>query len=237
MPIDTRQSPGEYGHSTHQDADFYNLELYDKIQKLQDWCRALGKIVPEICHRINKDAFSGVFYQTQNGYVYEYNVDGLTERLGLQNDPGGIKSLSQKRNENEYNKFMRLVRACFTSLDRQQIEQLINSLLREIQDNDEYRKISQFFRKFLREVYSEDVSIDDTDSNSVTGSDFFDTPAQTPSAHSKPKNRTTHLHHQPKMPAMKILKTQQQTPDDYDGTASEETEIAVWVIQSVGYGA
>ena len=218
------QSPGEYGHSTHQDADFYNLELYDKTQKLQDWCRALGKIVPEICHCINKDAFSGVFYQTQNGYVYEYNVDGLTERLGLQNDPGGIKSLSQKRNENEYNKFMRLVRSCFTSLDRQQIEQLINSLLKEIQDNDEYRKVSQFFRQFLDEVYSEDASMDDTGSNSVTGSDFFETPSQTP------------LHTPTEEPDSTVTPPTQDgsdengeyptaNSDDFGGTAFEETEI------------
>ena len=219
-----RRSPGEYGHSTHQDADFYNLELYDKTQKLQDWCRALGKIVPEICHRINKDAFSGVFYQTQNGYVYEYNVDGLTERLDLQNDPGGIKSLSQKRNENEYNKFMRLVRSRFTSLDRKQIEQLINSLLKEIQDNDEYRKVSQFFRKFLDEVYSEDASMDDTGSNSVTGSDFFETPAQTPlhTPTEEPDSTVT-------LPTQDASDENGEYPtansDDYGGAASEETEI------------
>jgi hypothetical protein len=215
-----RQSPGEYGHSTHQDADFYNLELYDKIQKLQDWCRALGKIVPEICHRINKDAFSGVFYQTQNGYVYEYNVDGLSERLGLHNDPGGIKSLSQKRNETEYNKFMRLVRSCFTDLDRKQIQQLINSLLREIEGNNEHRSISQFFRQFLDDVYSEDASIDNTGSNSATGSTFFQTPPQT---------------HQPELdntstpPTQDFTNENAETPtansDDYGGTATEESDI------------
>ena len=50
-----RQSPGEYGHSTHQDADFYNLELVRQdAQNLQDWCRALGKIVPDICQHIHR---------------------------------------------------------------------------------------------------------------------------------------------------------------------------------------
>ena len=219
-----RSSPGEYGHSTHQDPDFYNLELYDKMQKLRDWCRALGKIVPEICHRIDPNAFSGVFYQTQNGYVYEYNVDGLTERLGLQNDPGGIKSLSQKRNENEYNKFMRLVRSCFTSLDRRRIEQLIDSLLREIQDNDEHRKISQFFRNFLGEVYSEHTTIDDTDSNSVTGSDFFDTPVQTPlhTPTEAPDNAFTSPIHDA---SDENAENPTATSDDYGGTAAEEIEI------------
>ena len=217
-----RRSLGEYGHSTHQDADFYNLELYDKMQKLQDWCRALGKIVPEIYHHINTDAFSGVFYQTKNGYVYEYNVDGLTERLGLQNDPGGIKSLSQKRNENGYNKFMRLVRSCFTSLDREQIEQLINSLLREIQDNDEYRKVSEFFRQFLEEVYSDDASMDNTSSNSVTGSTFFQTPPQQPSGH-QPDTAST-------SPTEDVSNEDAESPtmdsDSYDEVATEEAEIA-----------
>ena len=215
-----RQSLGEYGHSTHQDADFYNLELYDKTQKLQNWCRVLGKIVPEICHHINKDAFSGVFYQTQNGYVYEYNVDGLSERLGLHNDPGGIKSLSQKRNENEYNKFMRLVRSCFTSLDRKHIEQLINSLLREIEDNNEYRSIGQFFRQFLNDVYSEDASIDNTGSNSGTGSTFFQTSPQTHQP--EPDNTFT-------SPTQDISDENAENPtansDDYGGTATEESEI------------
>ena len=205
-----RSSSGEYGHSTHQDPDFYNLELYDKMQKLQNWCRALGKIVPEICHRIDPNAFSGVFYQTQNGYVYEYNVDGLTERLGLQNDPGGIRNLSQRRNENEYNQFMRKVQSCFTNLYRSQIEQLINSLLREIQDNDEHRQISEFFRKFLDDVYSGDASIDDAESNSVTGSAFWDAPTQTP-----PHPPTETLDNTPTQPSS----------NDYGGTATEETEI------------
>ena len=219
-----RQSPGEYGHSTHQDADFYNLELYDKMQKLQDWCRALGKIVPEICHHIHKDAFSDVFYQTKNGYVYEYTVDGLSERLGLHDDLEGIKSLSQKQNETEYNKFMGLVRSCFTELDRKQIEQRINSLLREIEDNNEHRSINQFFRQFLDDVYSEDVSMDDTGSNSVTGSDFFETPAQTPlhTPTKEPDNTFT-------PPGQDASDENAENPpadsSDYGGSAAEEIEI------------
>ena len=173
-----RQTPGEYGHSTHKDADFYNLELYDKIQKLQQWCRALGRIVPEICQKIKEDAFASVFFQTKNGYVYEYNVDGLSERLDLHNDPDGIKRFSQKKNEVEYNKFINAVRSCFTQLNRQKVEKLIDSLLREIQDNNEHANISQFFRRFLDDVYSEDASIDNTGSDSISGSTFFQPPPQ-----------------------------------------------------------
>ena len=174
-----RQTPGEYGHSTHKDADFYNLELYDKIQKLQRWCRALGRIVPEISQQIKRNAFADVFYQTKSRYVYEYNVDGLSERLGLHNDPNGIKRLSQKQNETEYNKFIGSVRSCFTQLNRQRVEKLINSLLRKIEDNNEHANISRFFRQFLDDVYSEDASIDNTDSDSISGSTFFDAPSQT----------------------------------------------------------
>ena len=173
-----RQTPGEYGHSTHKDADFYNLELYDKIQKLQQWCRALGRIVPEICQQLKANAFADVFYQTKSGYVYEYNVDGLSERLGLHNDPNGIKRLSQKQNETEYDKFISSVRSCFTQLNRQQVEKLIDSLLREIQDNNEHASISQFFRQFLDDVYSEDASIGNTDSDSISDSTFFHLPPQ-----------------------------------------------------------
>ena len=218
-----RSSPGEYGHSTHQDPDFYNLELYDKMQKLQDWCRALGKIVPEICHRIDPNAFSGVFYQTQNGYVYEYNLDGLTERLGLQNDPGGIRRLSQRRNENEYNQFMRKVQSCFANLYRSQIEQLIDSLLRQIQDNDEHRKISQFFRKFLDEIYSEDAPMADAPMEDA-GWDFFDAPPPTPD-----HTPTEAPDNTPTPPTQDISNENAENPtansDDYGGTATEETEI------------
>ena len=217
------QSPGEYGHSTHQDADFYNLELYDKIQKLRDWCRALGRIVPEICQHINKDAFSGVFYQTKSEYIYEYNVDGIFERLSLHNDPDGIKTLSQTQNEVEYNKFIRSVRSCFAALDRQQIEQLINLLLREIEDNNEHRIISQFFRQFLDDVYSEDASVDNTDSNSVSDSTFFQTPPQTYQQTPTPQPNNTST---PSSQEVDNDNASQPTADDdYGGTASEESEI------------
>ena len=173
-----RQTPGEYGHSTHKDADFYNLELYDKIQKLQQWCLALGRIVPEICQHIKEDAFAGVFYQTESGYVYEYKVDRLSERLGLHNDPNGIKRFSQKQNETEYDKFINSVCSCFMQLDRQQVEKLIDSLLREIPSNNEHANISQFFRQFLDDIYSEDASIDNAGSDSISGSTFFQPPPQ-----------------------------------------------------------
>ena len=167
--------------------------------------------------------FSGVFYQTQNGYVYEYNLDGLTERLGLQNDPGGIRRLSQRRNENEYNQFMRKVQSCFANLDRSQIEQLIDSLLRQIQDNDEHRKISQFFRKFLDEIYSEDAPMEDAPMEDA-GWDFFDAPPPTPD-----HTPTEAPDNTPTPPTQDISNENAENltanSDDYGRTATEETEI------------
>ncbi len=209
------QSPGKYGHSTHKNADFYNLEFYYKKQVLQYWCLALGRIVPEIWNHINRDAFSSVLYQTQSGDIYyEYNVDGLSERLGLHNDPGGIRNLSQKRNETEYNRFMRLIRSCFADLDREQIEQRINSLLREIKDNNEHRDISQFFRQFLDDVYSENASIDYTVYNVynlVKDSTFFKRPPRGPDTTPTPP---------PSQDASNKI-----DPDPYDAVARNESEI------------
>ena len=219
-----RRSLGEYGHSTHQDADFYNLELYDKMQKLQDWCRALGKIVPEICRHINEDAFSGVFYLTKSGYVYEYTVDGLPERLSLHDESEGIKRLSQKQNENEYNKFINSVRSRFADLDRQQVTQHIGNLLREVEDDKELAILNDFFRGFLEDVYSGDASIDDAGSNSVTGSTFFKTPPQTPldTPTEEPVGTST-------PPSQELSGENTENPtansDDYGGTATEESEI------------
>ena len=218
------RTPGEYGHSTHKDADFYNLELYDKMQKLQRWCRALGRIVPEICQQIKRNAFADVFYQTKSGYVYEYKVDGLSERLGLHNDPNGIKRFSQKQNETEYNKFIGSVRSCFTQLNRQQVEKLINSLLRKIEDNNEHANISRFFRQFLDDVYSENASVDNTDPDSISGSTFFNPPSQT--------HQNTPIEEPDDIPLTSSQDVSNENAinapvgsDSYEEVASEESEI------------
>ena len=169
------RKPGIYGHSTHQDSDFYDLALYHKIQKLQRWCRALSRLVPEICKHINTDAFTGIFYHTKNGYVYEYNIDGLPERIGLNNDQDGIKRLSRKQNETAYASFFNVVRSNFTHLDRQEVTQLIKSMLRGIEDNNTHASVSNFYRQFLEEVYSHEDSIDNTESDSDLDSYFSQT--------------------------------------------------------------
>ena len=219
-----RQSPGEYGHSTHQDADFYNLELYDKIQKLQNWCRALGAIVPEICQHIDGSAFSGLFYPTKSGYVYEYSVDGLPERLSLHDESEGIKRLSQKQNEDEYNKFINSVRSRFAQLDRQQVTQHIGNLLREVEDDKELTSLNDFFRAFLDDVYSGDASIDGAESKPMRGSDFFRRLRQTPG-----RPPTEEPDNTPTPPSEDASDENAESPtansNDYGGTASEESEI------------
>ena len=169
---------------------------------------------------INKDTFSSVFYQAQNGYVYEYNVDGLSERLGLHDGSDGIKMLSQKQNENEYSRFIGAVRSCFAAVDRQQVTELIGNLLREVEDNKEHASLNEFFRKFLDDVYSEDASIDNTGTNSVTSSTFFQTSPQTHQP--EPDNTST-------PPTQDVSNENAENPtansDDYGGTATEESEI------------
>ena len=97
-------------------------------------------------------------------------------------------------------------------------------MLREIEDINEHRSISQFFRQFLADVYSEDVFIDNTDSNSVTGSGFFDIPAQTPLHTPTEEPDST-----PTSPIQEVSNENVENPtidsDSYDEVATEETEI------------
>ena len=164
--------PGPYGHSTHQDPDFYSLELYDKTQKLKRWCRALGRLVPEICQHINKDAFSDISYQSDKGYVYEYYLDGLLERLGLHDDLEGIKKLSKKQNEAAYDRFFKVVQSGFARPDRDQVTDIINSMLRKVVDNKTQTALSDFYRYFLDEVYSNNI-VDDTTSDGDVDLDAY----------------------------------------------------------------
>ena len=156
-------NPGEYGHSTHKDPDFYDLELQEKIAKLQQWCRVLNRLVQEICHKINKDAFSGVFHKTTSGYVYEYLVDGLPKRLSLGGPQEGIKTLSQKQHTDHYDNFFNRVRTCFAELERSKVEELTASILAEIDDNDLHERLGNIYREFINDVYSDDTIDDEPD--------------------------------------------------------------------------
>lgn len=155
------EQPGEYGHSTHKDPHFYDLELQGKTARLQQWCRALNRLVPEICHNINKDAFSDVFHLMTSGYVYEYLVDGLPKRLSLSGPQEGIKTLSQKQHTDHYDNFFRRVRTCFAVLERSEVEKLIASMLAEIDDNVRHERLGNIYRQFINDVYSNDDDIGD----------------------------------------------------------------------------
>ena len=154
---------GKYGHSTHKDPHFYDLELQEKVAKLQQWCRPLNRFVPEICQHINEDAFSGVFRQTTNGYVYEYRVDGIPKRLSLQENQEGIKTLSQKQHTDNYHNFFSQVRTCFAELERSDVEKLSDSMLVEIDDNELHERLGNIYRQFINDVYSDDDIDDELD--------------------------------------------------------------------------
>ncbi len=175
-----QKQPGTYGHLTHQNEGFYDLTLYHKTQKLQYWCRALGRIVHEIEKHISKDAFSAIFHYTNNRYVYEYIIDGLPERLTLHAESDGIKKLAQKNNDRAYNDFISSVRKCFADMDREGVQKLIGKLLQSVENDREHGELSDFFRKFLDDVYAADTTADTADSNTLTGSNFFDLPPQDP---------------------------------------------------------
>ncbi|MDE0089183.1 MAG: hypothetical protein OXU23_25930, partial [Candidatus Poribacteria bacterium] len=221
-----RQTPGEYGYSTHQDPDFYNLELYDKIQKLQRWCRALGRLIPEICQRINENAFSGVFYHTDNRYAYDYYLDGVAERLDLQDDLDGIKNLSQKQNETSYDRFFNTVQSSFARLNRNKVTDTINSLLREVKSNRTHAALSAFYRQFLDEVYSSNTIVDDTtsDGNADLDAYFSQDNSHTPKgpqshkAGQAPPEETQNI-------SSASTTDQTEDTDDYEEVTSETEEV------------
>ena len=147
------ETPGPFGHSTHQDSDFYDLELYHKTERLNWWCRALARLVPTICNRINGEAFAGLFRFDSGIYVFEYPVDGLPQTLSLFDDADGIKTLSQKENEDAYSEFIKSVHSTFASLDRETVNSVITHLLQEVANIDDRNTLSEFYRQFLADVY------------------------------------------------------------------------------------
>ena len=211
--------PGTYGHLTHHNPDSYDLALYHKKQRLQEWCRALGKLVPEINTHIDNKAFTR-FHQKGSRYVYEYRVDGLTERLTLHDESKGIVKLAQKKNESEYTNFIRLVRSSFNKMERKIVEDLIDQLTRPVEDDEEHTRINDFFRKFLNDVYSNDTATDNTDSNSLTASTFFQTPTQT---HQPEPDNTRRTEKQNVVNEDAENKTAET--DDYETTATDEDEL------------
>ncbi len=221
-----RQTPGEYGHSTHQNPDFYNLELYDKTQKLERWCRALGQLIPEIRQHINENAFSGVFYHTDNGYAYDYYLDGVAARLNLQDDLDGIKNLSQKQNETSYDRFFNAVQSSFDRLDRNEVTDIINSLLREVRSNKTHAALSDFYRQFLDEVYSSNIIVDGTTSDGDADLDAYFSQISSRAPEDTPYDKTEQKPLQQTQNMSSRSATDQTVDiDDYEEVTPETEEI------------
>ncbi len=177
---DKTPPPGAFGHLTHQNPDFYNLELGSKTNRLTRWCKVLTRLVPEICNRINNKAFSGVFPLDYGRYVFKYKVDRLPQTLGLYNDPDGIKRLSRMENAESYEKFIRDVQSEFEIFGRDRIaNEIIEPLLHEVEDLRTRNKLSEYYNRFLNEVYSEIDIPDTTDPDSDLDAHFSQPPPQT----------------------------------------------------------
>ena len=141
--------PGRYGHSTHQDVNFYDLEISHRSKRLEKWCRALTALVP-----FNPEAFVGVFAQTLDGDIlFEYQIDGVNRVLSLLNEEG-VRELCQTENASTYDQFFELVGAALKRLGRGHIERIINEkLLPEVTNIEERNSLSAFYAEFLKDVY------------------------------------------------------------------------------------
>ena len=145
--------PGKYGHSTHQDVNFYDLEIPHRSKRLEKWCGALTALVPLIL-AFNPEAFVGVLALTQGGDIlFEYQIDGVNRLLSLFNK-GGVRELCQAENESTYDRFFESVGAALKRLGRGHIEKVVNEkLLPEVKDIEERNALSIFHAEFLKDVY------------------------------------------------------------------------------------
>ena len=219
------ERPGDYGHLTHQNPDFYNLELGNKTNKLTRWCKVLARLVPEIRNRINDKAFAGVFRLDYRRYIFEYHVDGLPRTLGLNDDADGIKLLSQMEHSASYDKFIQDVQAEFAVFGRDKIAtEIIKPLLHEVEDLPTRNKLSEYYNRFLDEVYSKNNVTDTLDADAELDAHFSSPPVQihqhTPTVESKDTSTTSNQDVNNENAPDATVDT-----DDYGGTASEESEI------------
>ena len=143
------ECPGKYGHSTHQNVNFYNLEISHRSKRLEQWCRALTALVP-----LNPEAFVGVFVQTPDGEIlFEYQIDGVNRALSLFNKEG-VRELCQAENASTYDQFFELVGAALKRLGRGHIEKVVNEkLLPDVTNIEERNSLSVFYAEFLKDVY------------------------------------------------------------------------------------
>lgn len=233
------QSQAAYGHRTHQNPNLFDLELHHKSEMLKRWCQALTRLVPEIRRSVNSEAFADVFRPHHGRYVFEYYVDGLVQTLGLSDDSEGIKKLSQNENVAHYDDFVKAVQSKFAQLGRENVTAVINQLLKDVDNLDARRKLSEFYKAFLEEVYPEgDVappnSDDGFDAHFRTVPQFthVDSPSEGPAAtHSpppdspNPERATTANQHGPAHDFQEAA-SQEETyaPGNFTGTDSENVQ-------------
>ena len=223
-----RQTPGDYGHSTHQDPDFYNLALYDKTRKLQRWCRVLARLVPEICNRIDKKAFAGVFRRDHGRYVFEYHIDeSAVKWLALRDHDDGIKELCMKQNQTAYDEFFNSVQSCFILLDRQDIfNKIIHPSLLKVENLDTRNKLNDYYGQFLDEVYANNNFVDApiADVESELDAHFSQVSSNTPEVTHLDEEETTSFEPNENLDSQRSTNTIADT-DDYHETISEMEEI------------
>ena len=217
---------GTYGHLTHQDPDKIDLGLYQKRDKLKNWCKALVHLVPPICNHCNNNVFEGVLRLDNGRYVYEYYIDGLIQTLGLQDDTDGIEKLARAETTHAFREFIGSIQDIFAQLGRPEALEVINKLVLSIPDLNQRQQWTDFFGDFLNEVLSTNESSSEADKGSKTelDSSVFQTlpqiHQQTPTP--RPDNTST-------LPTQNVSNEKAENPtenlDDYGGTATEESEI------------
>ena len=217
---------GTYGHLTHQDPDKIDLGLYQKRDKLENWCKALVHLVPAICNHSDTNVFEGVLRLENGGYVYEYYIDGLIQTLGLHEDSRGIERLARAETTHAYREFIGAIQDIFSRLGRPEVSEVVNQLVLSISDLNQRQQWSDFFRDFLDEAFSVNELSSETDRGTRPGLD----PSVFPTAPHTP------LHTPTEEPDSTVTPPTQDgsdengeyptaNSDDFGGTAFEETEI------------
>ena len=227
--------PGKFGHYTHQNPDFYDLTRYHKTQKLQRWCQVLVRLVPEICNRIDENAFDGVFRLDYGRYVFDYRIDSQLESLGLNNHQDGIKMLSSIKNTDAYNEFIEAVQSKFMILGREKIiENIINPMLLEVENLNTRTKLSRYFNQFLDEVYSDNVFTDTADDDDDFESYFSNVNFPTHENTQSQEAPSTSAEPNQNVPNEPAENTTADSSDDYGDINVEETEVEVRTFNQTG---
>ena len=77
----------------------------------------------------------------------------MTQILGLSDDMNGIKRLSRNENVPAYDDFIKRVQFKFAELGRETVNGVIKDLLEDVPDLAAYNELSEFYDRFLNEVY------------------------------------------------------------------------------------